>query len=75
MALAGLVRLREDLTQKRVRLVGSFPELEAELCAFTGTGYVGEGSPDAGDAMVFALTDLMVQKPAPIAVSGVSRYG
>jgi hypothetical protein len=38
-----------------VHLVGSFPELEDELCTFTA------GSPDRLDAMVWALTELMVE--------------
>jgi len=61
--------------QRRVKLVGSFPELEDQSCAMTSDGYVGEGSPDRADAMVWALSELMVQKTAPTAASGVSRYG
>lgn len=40
----------------------SFPELEDELCAMTGGGfYAGPGkSPDRADAMVWALTELML---------------
>jgi phage terminase large subunit-like protein len=46
--------------QGKVHHCGAFPELEDQLCAFTGTGYVGEGSPDRGDAAVWALTELML---------------
>jgi phage terminase large subunit-like protein len=46
--------------QGKVHHVGAFPELEDQLCAFTGAGYVGEGSPDRGDALVWALTELML---------------
>ena len=46
--------------QREVRLVGSFPELEDQLCAMTGAGYAGDGSPDRADAMVWALTELML---------------
>ncbi len=46
--------------QKRVKLVGSFPELEDQLCAFTPAGYAGDGSPDRADAAVWALSELMV---------------
>jgi phage terminase large subunit-like protein len=48
--------------QKRVFLLGAFPELEDEMCEFTSNfdrttaGY----SPGRLDAMVWALTDLMV---------------
>jgi phage terminase large subunit-like protein len=48
--------------QRRVRHVGAFGPLEDQLCAFTTEGYVGEGSPDRADALVWALTDLMVAK-------------
>jgi hypothetical protein len=40
-----------------VHLAGSFPELEDELCSFTAGS---AGSPDRLDAMVWALTDLML---------------
>ena len=43
--------------QQRVHLTGSFPELEDELCTFTAGS---RGSPDLLDAMVWALTDLML---------------
>ena len=46
--------------QRKVRLVGSFPELEDQLCAMTGGGYAGDGSPDRADALVWALTELML---------------
>jgi phage terminase large subunit-like protein len=35
-------------------------ELEDELCAMTPDGYVGGGSPDRADAMVWALSELML---------------
>lgn len=45
----------------RARLAGRFPELEDELCALVlGGGYEGTGSPDRADAMVWALTELML---------------
>lgn len=46
--------------QGKVHHVGSFPMLEDQMCAFTGTGYVGEGSPDRADALVWALTEVML---------------
>ena len=47
-----------------VRLHGRFPELEAQLCGLiAGGGYEGPGtSPDRADAMVWALTELMLGK-------------
>jgi phage terminase large subunit-like protein len=46
----------------RVTLAGAFPALEDELCAMTrGGGWAGAGrSPDRADAMVWALTELML---------------
>ena len=46
---------------KRARLAGVFPELEDELCGLTlGGGYEGKGSPDRADAMIWALSELML---------------
>ncbi len=48
---------------KRARLAGVFPELEDQLCRMImGGGYDGPGSPDRADAMVWALTELMLAK-------------
>lgn len=46
--------------QGKVSHVGSFPDLEDQMCNFTAGGYVGEGSPDRADALVWALTELML---------------
>ena len=46
----------------RVRHVGAFSALEDQMTSFTGEG--GK-SPDRLDAMVWALTDLMLQRAAP----------
>lgn len=47
---------------KRVWHVGCFPELEDEMCGLlAGGGYVGPGSsPDRADALVWALTELLL---------------
>ena len=47
----------------RARLAGRFPELEDELAGLVpGRGYQGPGaSPDRADAMVWALTELVVK--------------
>ena len=42
----------------QVHHVGRFDKLEAQLCAFNGGGYAGEGSPDHADAAIWALTHL-----------------
>ena len=46
----------------RVRHAGQFPELEDQLCGLmAGGGYEGPGrSPDRADALVWALTELML---------------
>lgn len=42
----------------KAKLVGEFRELETELCAFSTSGYTGEGSPNRADAMVWAFSAL-----------------
>lgn len=46
--------------QGRVHHVGYFPDLEDQMVNFTASGFVGEGSPDRADALVWALTELML---------------
>jgi phage terminase large subunit-like protein len=50
----------------RVRHAGTFPELEDELCGLiAGGAYEGPGrSPDRADALVWALTELMLAPSA-----------
>ncbi len=50
--------------QGRARFAGRFPELEDELCRLTARGYDGGGSPDRADAMVWAMTELMLGREA-----------
>jgi phage terminase large subunit-like protein len=59
--------------QRRIKMVGAFSELEDQCCALTSDGYVGEGSPDRADALVWAITELMVVQPAPSPIIGT--YG
>lgn len=44
--------------QGRIRHVGQFPELEAQMTQFTTQGYEGDGSPDRADALVWAASEL-----------------
>jgi hypothetical protein len=46
--------------QGKVSHVGTHPDLEDQMCNFTSSGYVGDGSPDRADALVWALTELML---------------
>jgi predicted phage terminase large subunit-like protein len=55
--------------QGRIRHAASFVELEDQLAAMTSEGYVGDGSPDRADALVWALSELMVRAPAPMVFS------
>ena len=50
----------------RIHHVGTFPELESEMCQMTAAGYEGDGSPDRVDAMVWGFTELfpkLVNRP------------
>jgi phage terminase large subunit-like protein len=50
--------------QKRVHHVGLFAELETQMCSFVPDNF--DGSPDRVDALVWALTELMVDRePIP----------
>ena len=42
----------------RVSHVGTFPELETQLCQFTTAGYEGEDSPDRAEAAIWLFTEL-----------------
>lgn len=44
----------------RVKHLGDMAALEDQLCYFDPSGYLGEGSPDRADAMVWAITELML---------------
>lgn len=50
--------------QGRVRHAAALPELEDEMCAFTSAGLEGGRSPDRLDALVWALSDLMLARDA-----------
>jgi len=42
----------------KVHHVGAFPQLEDEMIAFTTHGYMGDGSPDRADALIWGLTEI-----------------
>jgi len=44
--------------QNKIKFAHRMPELEEQLLAMTGAGYVGDGSPDRADAMVWSLAEL-----------------
>ncbi len=49
--------------QGRVSHVGVFQDLEDQMANMTAAGYVGDNSPDRADALVWALTELMLGVP------------
>lgn len=69
------------MEQGKLRLAGSFRELEDELCSFTTTGYTGERSPNRADAMIWGISDLFPEllkvtppKQAPTPVPVFQRH-
>jgi hypothetical protein len=55
----------------RVSHVGTFIELENQMCQMTAAGFEGDGSPDRVDALVWAFTELfpsMIRKAARVTV-------
>ena len=59
--------------QGRIRHRGAFRELEAQMAAMTVGGFVGRGSPDRVDALVWAITELMIEPPRACGLDSVDR--
>ena len=57
----------------RVKHIGAFPALEDQLCGMMpGGGYEGPGrSPDRADALVWAMTELMLGRRGQAGVRGL----
>ena len=51
--------------QGRVAHVRGLTALEEQMCLMTHAGYQGKGSPDRLDALVWALTEVMLEAPRP----------
>jgi phage terminase large subunit-like protein len=49
----------------KVHHVGYFPELEDQMAAFNTQGYQGSGSPDRADALVWAMSELILEPRTP----------
>lgn len=49
-----------DIRKIKVHHVGDLGKLEDEMLSFTDLGYIGERSPNRADALVWALTELML---------------
>lgn len=48
---------------------GALSKLEDQMCLTASDGYAGEGSPDRMDALVWALTELMITHGGPVRIS------
>jgi len=63
----------------RVSHIGSFPELESQLCMFTSSGYDGDDSPDRAEAMIWGMTELFpkltTEVNAPVTVAPAIEGG
>lgn len=63
---------RDGVWQKdQVKHAGEFRELEDQMLNFSTSGYLGDRSPDRCDALVWALTDLLVE---PMPGWGIYEY-
>jgi phage terminase large subunit-like protein len=51
--------------QGRVTHIGDLTALEDQMCQMASDGYLGEGSPDRVDALVWALSELMLKDHGP----------
>lgn len=67
--------------QGKVRHVGRFHDLEDELAAFSTVGYLGQGSPNRADSLVWSLAELFPaltkkkREPAPLPKPRVPMTG
>ncbi len=50
--------------QQRIYHLKGLGDLEDQMCAMTAQGFEGKGSPDRVDALVWALTELMIEPAA-----------
>jgi terminase large subunit-like protein len=57
----------------RIHHVGRFPALEDQMVACTTAGYQGEGSPDKCDALVWAISELMLTNSAEAWISYMAK--
>jgi len=60
--------------QNRIKHVGAFADLEDQMVAFKTDGYVGGGSPDRADALVWAMAELMLTVEQTVAVIQTGFY-
>jgi len=58
--------------QGKVHHVGSFPQLEDQLCTWDASG--NDDSPDRLDALVWALTELMLEERDVVATIQANKH-
>ena len=68
----GPSRWRRSTSRGGCSTCGGLGALEDQMCRMTVQGYQGEGSPDRVDALVWAMTDLMIE-PAQRALRATRR--
>lgn len=56
--------------QRRVKHVGVFADLEDQMVLIGQQGWMGRGSPDRLDALVWAITDLLGESDDPVTIFG-----
>lgn len=54
--------------------VGTFPEIENQLCLFTSSGYNGDKSPDRAEATIWGFTELFPKLTTEKAADPVQPY-
>ncbi len=59
--------------QGRISHAAAFPALEDQMTALTTQGYLGKGSPDRVDALVWAITDLLIEPAGAHRNPGIRR--
>lgn len=47
---------------------GRFPDLEEQMCQFSAAGFQGARSPDRADALVWGLSEVILDTPTPMPV-------
>jgi len=57
--------------EKKIVHAGQFPEMESQLCMFSKNGYMGDRSPDRGDASIWALTELMIENKSTYTLDNI----
>lgn len=60
--------------QGRVTHSTGLEELEDQMCQIGPSGYIGDGSPDRADALVWALTELMTEDQPSVAMILRSKH-